>query len=356
MVDVLTIAAFVITSVVIFWIVFQLRASWHDSRRRQAAAGRTADAAARVERGGGVLVESLAEQLPQPKAYLSHLDQDLRRAGHYWPRAREEYLAYRNALVILAILGAGVVCVLLGPEREEIVVRVLMGGLLAAVLCWGLPRLFLKAKGRRRVERVRRALPYALDLLTMCMSGGMSLQDALAHVSRDMALTHPDLADELQIIRQQADLTSLELALRQFSQRIDAPEVASIAALITQGQRLGANLVGSLQDYADGLRLKWRQSADEHANKVGVQVLFPLVFCLLPAALAMLVGPALLELDAARGTVREDLQQTRSRVMQLEQESSREAIRRDLEETRARVRQRMQERMRAQPRAAEPQP
>ena len=101
---------------------------------------------------------------------------------------------------------------------------------------------------------------------------------------------------ELIIIRKQSDLASLDFAFKQFADRIDAPEVRSLAVLVSQGQRLGTSIVDSVRDYADSLRLKWRQTADEQASKAGAKLLFPVILCLLPAFFIILWGPAVLEL------------------------------------------------------------
>ena len=103
--------------------------------------------------------------------------------------------------------------------------RTLIVGAAVTGMCWGLPRLVIRTRGKRRTERISRALPFALDMTVMCLSGGLTLRDALAHVTAEVGLTHPDLATELAIIQRQADMISMESAFRQFAQRIDSPEV-----------------------------------------------------------------------------------------------------------------------------------
>lgn len=244
----------------------------------------------------GALSESLAGQIPQLRLDSGVLDQDLRRAGYYKPTARQEYLAIRNLLVIAVVFVAGVAAVLAGPDRQPLVVQILAGGFAAACLAWGLPRIYLKMQGARRVHRIQRSLPDALDMITMCLTGGLSLQDSLAHVSREIFFAHSDLAVELLIVRQQADMTSLEQAFHQFSRRIDTPEIQSMTALMAHSQRLGTDVVNPIRDYADGVRLKRRQTADERASKAGVKMLFPLALCLVPSVFILLWGPAVLEL------------------------------------------------------------
>jgi tight adherence protein C len=247
-------------------------------------------------RNTNTLVDSLADQLPQVKIDNGILDKELRRGGFYSPTAKSEYLAIRNGLVIAAVLITGIIAVAVGPERQTIVIRVLLIGGLIAALCWAVPRLILNAVVARRVQRIRQSLPYALDMITMCAAGGISLRDALIHVGREIFSAHPDLAVELVIVRQQAELNNLEFALQQFANRIDTPEITAVSALFAHTHRLGVGAASSLQEYADLMRQKWRQEADERANSASVKLLFPLAMCLLPSAMILLMGPAVMNI------------------------------------------------------------
>ncbi len=246
--------------------------------------------------GNRPLVESLAGQLPQTSGKTGVLDHELRRAGYYQPEALNVFLAIRNSLVIIVVVCTATLAVTIGPEYQRLVIRILLVGTIATGLVWALPRLILRTLGNRRVERISRSVPFALDIITMCLSGGLSLRDALKHVSRELRAAQPDLAMELTIVQQQADMTSLDMSLRQFTKRIDAPEIAALSALIAQSQQLGTDTVHLLRDYSESIRSRWRQAADERASKTGVKMLFPLTFCLLPVVLIVLWGPAVMEL------------------------------------------------------------
>lgn len=247
-------------------------------------------------RAGNPLIDSLADQLPQVRMDNGRLDRELRQGGFYSPTARNEYLAIRNGLVIGAILVTGIIAVAIGPERQDLVVRVLLGGLIVTAIAWALPRVILRSVVKRRLQRIAYGLPYALDMITMCTAGGITLRDALVQVSREVYLGHPDLAVELVILRQHAELNSLDFALRQFSARINIPEITAVSALVSQTHRLGVNAAATLQEYADLIRQKWRHEADERANSTSIKLLFPLALCLMPSAMMLLWGPAAVEL------------------------------------------------------------
>jgi tight adherence protein C len=260
------------------------------------------------------LMDSLADQLPHVKADNGILDRELRQGGFYSPTAKVEYLAVRNGIVIgTIILTLILAAVIIGPERQDLAIRVVIMGALVAAVAWALPRVILRGVVARRLHRISYGLPYALDMITMCTAGGITLRDALVHVGKEIYLGHPDLAIELVILRQHAELNSLDFALRQFSERINIPEITAVAALVAHTHRLGVNAAAALQEYADIIRQKWRQEADERANSASVKLLFPLALCLMPSAMMLLWGPAALELtkflQGGMGAIQSELRQ-----------------------------------------------
>ena len=244
----------------------------------------------------GALTEPLAAQLPQMTDSDDELLRNLRRAGYYKPSARSEYLALRNVLAIAIVLFTGVAAVLVGPDRPLLLKPILVWGFTAAAAAYVLPWLFLRSRARARAGRIQRGLPDAFDMLTMCLSGGLSINESLAHVSREIYGSHPDLGVEFEIVRRQAEMGSLSDAFRQLAARLDLPETNALTSLMQQTERLGSNVVQAVRDFADDIRTRQRQTADERASKAGIKLLFPLVLCLAPAALLILWGPALLEL------------------------------------------------------------
>lgn len=244
----------------------------------------------------GELTDPLAAQLPLLGSTEDSLERDLRRAGYYKPSARNEFLALRNIMAIGVIVLTGLTVVTLGPERRQMLAQIIIWGFAAAALAYVLPWLFLKRQVRRRAALIQRGLPDAFDMLTMCLSGGLGVNDSLAHVSREISPAHPELGMELEIVRRQAEMSSLTDGFKNFAQRVDIPETSALNTLMMQTERLGTNVVQAVKDFSDDIRTRQRQTADERASKAGIKMLFPLVFCLAPAAMIILWGPALLEL------------------------------------------------------------
>jgi tight adherence protein C len=244
----------------------------------------------------GPLTESLARLLPRTPRAKHALEMAFIRAGRFSSSAPVRYLAVRNLLITITVLITAALAVAVGPENEPLVLKLLGAGLVVSLFCWAVPRLFLQVAGARRIERIRHSLPYVLDMISMCITGGASLRDALGHVSREISGSHPDTAVELTIVREQGDLASLDFGLNQFSARMDLPEVAGISGLVTHLDRLGVGAEMALQGYSDSIRQKWRQQAEERANAKTVKLLFPLALCLLPSMMLLLWGPAAVDL------------------------------------------------------------
>ena len=161
---------------------------------------------------------------------------------------------------------------------------------------FAMPRLVLQAQARHRVNNIQAALPDGLDMLNMCMTGGLSLQMAFERVSGEIRSSHRDLATEFDIIRRHSETHTMERALEMFAERIDTPEVKSLAAVTSQSVRLGSNVGTALQEYADSMRTGQRQRAEERGNRRSVAMLFPVALCLAPPVYILLLGPAVLEL------------------------------------------------------------
>jgi tight adherence protein C len=262
--------------------------------------------------GIGPGVESLSRLFPQLPARRRALEMSFIRAGRFSRSAPIRYLAVRNLLVVVIVLVAATTAVLIGPEETPLALSVLGLGLMLIILCWAIPRLFLQWASSRRIERIRRSLPYVLDMISMCITGGASMRDALSHVGREIRESHPDTAVELAIVCEQSALASLDFGLSQFSTRMDLPEVAGIFGLVTHLDRLGVGAETALQGYSDSMRQKWRQQAEERANAKTVKLLFPLALCLMPSMMMLLWGPAAVDLfsffrDGGISSVRDEV-------------------------------------------------
>jgi tight adherence protein C len=244
----------------------------------------------------GPLARILATSIPQPAKEIAGIEKELRQAGYYEPFAKTRYLATRNGLLLVVIMIAiGAVAGVLDQPRAMAIA--LITGFVVFAIVYGLPRLYLQSLAARRVDNILRGLPDALDMLTMCVTSGLPLREALPHVAEETAATHPEVSTEFKIIQRQAEAGSMAQSLRQFAERTGAPDIRSLAAIVSQTERLGTNVALAIRDYSDNVRRTRRQRAEERASKIQVKMLFPVILCLAPPVYLILVGPAMLELS-----------------------------------------------------------
>src|SRR5262249_5041686 len=225
------------------------------------------------------------------------LQRELRAAGYYRPTALVEYAAVRACLIILPIVTAGALALFAEEAREAIIIWGI--GVLLAILGFSLPRVYLYFKAKARHHQVERGLPVAIDLLTLCLSAGLNVQNSLERVTHELRFAYPVLGEEFEIVRRQAELRSLDFALVQFADRVNMPQIRNLQVLLTQSENLGTDAVTVLREYADDLRINMRQRADEMANKAPFKLLFP-AYMMAAGAGILLISPAVLEWQKMR--------------------------------------------------------
>jgi tight adherence protein C len=254
-----------------------------------------APARRRTETTGGVfgpLTEALASQIPESEKEHQEFGAMLKQAGLYSRTARASVYAYRFLLMAFPLLCAGILAVASPPEQTW---KILIGGGVIAAVLSIIPRLFIWYRRRTRLAQINSGLADMLDMLSMCLSGGMSISASLDHVAKNLS-GYPALAEELQILRRQADVGSVRMALKDWAQRLDTPEVRQVATLLSRGDQLGNSMSGSLLEQADHFRTARKQLATLQANRMPVFLTFPLLFCFAPGVLIILMSPSMLEL------------------------------------------------------------
>jgi len=223
-------------------------------------------------------------------------------AGWRNPVAPTLFFASKTAL---ALLGPAIVGVLVALS-----VIALAGGklmfllLLTATVGYYLPNMTLNHIASRRKREIFETLPDALDLLTVCVEAGLSLERAFVKVAAEIHIKSVTLAQELQIVLMEMRAGfSKEKALRNFALRSGVDDVDSLVAMLIQSERFGTSVGDSLRVYSDNLRNKRRVMAEECAAKIGLKLLFPLIFCIFPTLLMVLLGPAAMQLTRTLSAV-----------------------------------------------------
>ncbi|MBC8507211.1 MAG: type II secretion system F family protein [Anaerolineales bacterium] len=162
------------------------------------------------------------------------------------------------------------------------------------VLGFNIPQLLLNSRINRRQDGIRKALPDALDLLTICVEAGLGFDGAMAKVNEkwdnELSLSFGRVLREIQLGKLRRD------ALKDMSTRIDIPEMTSFVAAIVQSEQLGVSMSKVLRIQADQMRIRRRQAAEEKAQQAPIKMLFPMGVLIFPSLLIILLGPAAVQL------------------------------------------------------------
>lgn len=213
-------------------------------------------------------------------------------AGYRQSSAPVLYFAAKTLLALLFPMLAAIFFVLAIADKGK---PMMIISLLVAVTALGymLPNAWLRWRIKRRQREIFESFPDALDLMTVCVEAGLALDAALARVGDEMRLKSVILADELHLVSLEMRAGSgREKALRNLALRTGVGEIDSLVALLVQSDRFGTSVADSLRIHSDNLRTKRRLRAEEAAAKIAVKLLFPLIFCIFPTLMLVLLGPS----------------------------------------------------------------
>ena len=165
--------------------------------------------------------------------------------------------------------------------------------IVAAAMGLYLPNLFIRAKADRREREIINGFPDALDLMLVCVEAGLGLEAAFARVGQEMVGSHPLLAEQLgAVVLELRAGRSREDALRRMADRAGADEIRAFATLLIQSTKLGSSIAQTLRIYASEMRERRRMRAEEKAHRLPVLLSVPLVACMLPVMIGVLMLPA----------------------------------------------------------------
>ncbi len=190
------------------------------------------------------------------------------------------------AVLLLFIFSIGTIDWTWGRKLIIVIAFTLLG--------FYVPELLLSSRIRRRQENVRKALPDALDLLTICVEAGLGFDGAMAKVNEkwedELAMAFGRVLREIQLGKLR------RVALKDMSDRIDISEMTSFVAAIIQSEQLGVSMAKVLRIQADQMRIRRRQAAEEKAQQAPIKMLFPMGLLIFPSLLIILLGPAAVQL------------------------------------------------------------
>ena len=195
---------------------------------------------------------------------------------------------------VVGLIGGALWGLLLGLVFGSALATILGLVLVSALLGYFGPDIALYQAGYNRTQEISRALPDALDLLTISVEAGMPFDSAVAQVATK---TTGPLAEEFSRLLQEMQIgLGRTAAIKAMGARSDVPELRSFASAVVQADRLGIPVSNVLRIQAAEMRVKRSQRAEEAAQKVPVKILFPLIFCILPVLFIVILGPAVISI------------------------------------------------------------
>ncbi|MBI2845855.1 MAG: type II secretion system F family protein [Chloroflexi bacterium] len=224
-----------------------------------------------------------------PQATQKAISHKLDLAGNPYSWGPSEFLGARVvAGLTMGLLPAGLL-LLAGNINYALLFGVLLG-----LLGFQFPVIWLGRKIATRKSKILRALPDALDLLTISVEAGLGFDAAMKKVTEkwynELTLAFTRVLAEIQVGRSRRD------ALRDMADRAEVPELTGFVAAIIQADQLGVSLARVLRIQSEQMRVRRRQRAEEMAQQAPLKMVFPLVFLIFPAMLVIILGPAIPQL------------------------------------------------------------
>jgi tight adherence protein C len=238
---------------------------------------------------------------PRSKRERQRVDRLLIHAGYRSANARTLYFGAK-ALAVMILPIAVLIASPLFPTISTNRLMLCAAG--AGYVGWVACSMWLDRQVARRQRALRAGFPDALDLLVVCVESGLGLAPALARVADELAVSHPELGDELALVNAEMRAgVERGVALKNLAERTGLEDIRGMTALLVQTMRFGTSVADALRVYSEEFRDKRTQAAEEVAAKIGTKMIFPLVLFLFPSFFLVIIGPALIGLFEVFGKI-----------------------------------------------------
>jgi tight adherence protein C len=239
------------------------------------------------------LVNRMGTLIPASPKDVTVMQRRLIRGGY---RGANALKALYGAKALFAILLPSVLGLALWHSSADVSNK---AAAIIAALAAGFfgPNEWVRRAGNRRQKQIHRGLANALDLLVVCVESGLGLDQAIVQVAKELEHAHPEVSEEFTMV-------SLELkagkrrveALRNLADRTAVEDLKKLVAVLIQADKFGTGVAQSLRQHAEYMRVQARQIAEEKAAKLGVKLVFPIFFCILPSLFVVAVGPVVMRI------------------------------------------------------------
>lgn len=262
------------------------RPNLEDRLRGAQPSRRKLDILAFLRRSEKVL-KPLGEMIPRPPEEMGRQERRLAQAGI---RRRDATYLF-NGLKIVTIIVVFILCTMIEAIRSNVILLITLPILLGAMM----PDMVLSRMIQNRKNSIQRSLPDALDLAVVSVEAGLGLDQALIRIGQELRQVYPALGEEINLYSLEVNAGKKRAdALRILGQRTDVDDLKSFAAMLIQTDRFGTSVAASLRIFADTMRSKRRQRAEEHGAKMNVKMIPPLIFFIFPAIMIVILGPAVI--------------------------------------------------------------
>jgi tight adherence protein C len=253
-----------------------------------------------------------SEQMPSHPSLVFH---DLiKKLGNLVPQSPKDVTVMQRRLIRAGVRNESALKILYGAKAAfgvglPLITAIAVGGsssdsgnkfasiLAAAAVGFFGPNEYVRRMASKRQHEIARGLPNALDLLVVCVESGLGLDQAIMQVSKELDKAHPEISEEFGLVNLELKAGKRRVeALRNLAERTGVDDLKKLVAVLIQADRFGTGVAQSLRAHADFMRIQARQVAEEKAAKLGVKLIFPIFFCILPSLFVVTVGPVVMKI------------------------------------------------------------
>jgi len=239
------------------------------------------------------MVENLGTRVAHGKASVT-LREQLTQAGYHGENAAAVYVGAKLILATVGLLGSAALVVpttTFPIQTKSVLIMMFSMGF------FFIPNIIVSSRRASRRGEIRRHLPDAIDLLEICASAGMGIDQAWNSVGDEVRAVSTTLADEMALTNLEIHLGAPRAdAMRHMASRTGADELSSMVAVLVQSERFGTSITDALRTYAQSMRETRSQRAQEAAEKMAIKLIFPMIAFIFPAAVLIMAGPAFMSL------------------------------------------------------------
>jgi tight adherence protein C len=262
----------------------------------RASQGVFEDEANHDESLGRLLFKWASARVPAPNLETpsgEKLAETLQQAGFMGSSVAHAFQVFR----VMSAVALAIIMVVFGVITGKATGMIVLMGIVGVIIGLMIPTYYVKRRARIRQTEIASQLSDVLDLLVVCVEAGLGLFEAIKIVGTEALRQNQEIGRELSLVSSEISAgSSLGQALRNLAERTAVEDIKPLAATLIQSEQLGAQVAPALHASSDALRIRRRLRAEEAAQKTTIKILFPLVLFVLPAMLAVIVGPAVIQI------------------------------------------------------------